>query len=142
MVGRKWGQESPEEWLRGPEPMSWRRVYPGRCDQAAAARTFAAALFAGSGREDEVEFVVAEFVADALLYTRSGGQGGWFGLELAVTELAYVAVTDLGGGGMPTVLPEAPREPGRARARPAWGVRTGRRTWDPRKPSYRPHRLG
>ncbi|MCW2904567.1 MAG: putative anti-sigma regulatory factor, serine/threonine protein kinase [Streptosporangiaceae bacterium] len=107
MARRNLGYGSSVEWLRGPGPMSWRRTYPGRADQVVVARKFAVSLLAGSGREGEVEFIVAEFVSNALLYTRSGHVGGWFGLEIAITELAYIAVTDLGGGRtVPTVRPE------------------------------------
>ncbi|XVQ15115.1 ATP-binding protein [Spirillospora sp. CA-255316] len=101
-----WAYGSSSEWLRRSEPMSWRRTYPGRGDQVAVARKFAATLFAGTGREDEIESVVAELISNAILHTRSGEKGGWFGLELAVTELAYVAVTDLGGGGVPHLMVE------------------------------------
>jgi anti-sigma regulatory factor (Ser/Thr protein kinase) len=103
-MGRgKWSYGSSAEWLASSGPMSWRRTYPGRADQAAVARRFAASLLAGTGRGEEVEFIVSELVSNALRYTRSGEKGGWFALEVALTELAYVAVTDLGGGGRPAV---------------------------------------
>ncbi|MCW2898885.1 MAG: putative anti-sigma regulatory factor, serine/threonine protein kinase [Streptosporangiaceae bacterium] len=95
----KWGYGSSAEWLAGSGPMSWRRTYPGRADQAAVARRFAASLLADTGRGEEVEFIVSELISNALRYTRSGEQGGWFALEVALTELAYVAVTDLGVAG-------------------------------------------
>ncbi|WP_368367261.1 ATP-binding protein [Actinomadura sp. WMMA1423] len=88
--------------------MRWRRIYPGRVDQIRAARVFAATLFEGTGREEDVAVVVAELATNAVRHSRSGGERGWFGLEVTMAEIAYVAVTDLGGGCVPTIRSEMP----------------------------------
>ncbi|MFI0352847.1 ATP-binding protein [Actinomadura sp. 9N407] len=106
MRQHKWRQGSAAEWLWSAEPMRWRRAYSGRPDQVTSARVFAASLFAGSGREEDVAVVVAELAANAIRHTRSGEHHGWFGLEVTLAELAYIGVTDLGGGGVPTVCTE------------------------------------
>ncbi|MDL4775747.1 ATP-binding protein [Actinomadura xylanilytica] len=108
MSKRKWGCSSPADWLRLSEPMAWRRTYAGRLDQIPVARQFAVALFAGTGYEDEVAFIVTELTSNAVRHTRSGEHGGWFGLELTLADLAYLAVTDQGGRGFPTVVVEQP----------------------------------
>ncbi|WP_143591586.1 ATP-binding protein [Thermoactinospora rubra] len=102
-----WSYGSAAQWLQGPDPMTWRRTYSGRLDQVPVARQFAVSLFAGSGHEGEVAFIVTELASNAVRHTRSGSYGGWFGLELVYAEVAYIGVTDLGGGPRPTVLPES-----------------------------------
>lgn len=95
------------EWLWAPERMRWRRVYAGRADQVQAARTFAEVLFAGMPCVDVVALAVGELAANAVRHTRSGeGGDGWFGLEVVCDNPVYIAVTDMGGHGIPTVLPE------------------------------------
>ncbi|WP_232385374.1 ATP-binding protein [Actinomadura violacea] len=83
--------------------MSWRRVFPGRVDQIPLARQFAMFLFAETSIAAEVGFVVTELSTNAVRHTRSGQQGGRFTVELVLGGLAYVGVSDLGGGGYPTV---------------------------------------
>jgi two-component sensor histidine kinase len=83
--------------------MSWRRVFPGRADQVPLARQFAMFLFAETSIASEVGFVVTELATNAVRHTRSGQQGGRFTVELVLGGLAYVGVSDLGGGGYPTV---------------------------------------
>lgn len=106
MVKRTWSYGSSTEWLRSPEPMRWRRTYSGRTDQVPAVRDFTWTLFAGTGHENVVAFIVTELASSAVRHTRSGQHGGWFGLEVVLADLAYIGVTDLGGGGVPTVIPE------------------------------------
>jgi|GEM_PF-2306034 len=103
MVKGRLGCGSAQEWLKGPGPLVWRRTFPGRTDQIREARRLAAALFAGTAREDDVALIVTELCSNAVLYTRSSQPGGWFGLELVLDDLAYVAVTDLGGVGAPSL---------------------------------------
>ncbi|WP_344587567.1 ATP-binding protein [Actinomadura vinacea] len=74
-------------------------------DQIPAARHFAMYLFAETAIADEVGFVVTELASNAVRHTLSG-QGGSFSVELVNNGLAYVAVSDLGGGGYPTVRPD------------------------------------
>ncbi|GAA0602332.1 ATP-binding protein [Actinomadura livida] len=83
--------------------MSWRRVFPGRTDQIPLARQFAMFLFAETSIASDVGFVVTELASNAVRHTRSGQQGGRFTVELVLGGLAYVGVSDLGGGGYPTV---------------------------------------
>jgi hypothetical protein len=85
--------------------MTWRKAYPGRTDQAAPARKFTALLLAGTGHGENAEWIAAEFISNALLHTKSGGPGGWFGVEVMLGEFALIAVYDLGGGGVPHALP-------------------------------------
>ncbi|WP_148344767.1 ATP-binding protein [Actinomadura chibensis] len=108
MKNRGQGLSSPGEWLWGSEPMRWRRVYPGRADQVGVARVFAATLFEGTGREEDVAVVVAELATNAVRHSRSGRDRGWFGLEVTMAEIAYVAVTDMGGGCVPAIRSEKP----------------------------------
>ena len=93
-------------WEYSAEQMSWRRLFPGRLDQLKAVRRLTMTLFEEIGSTDNVVFVAHELASNAIRHTRSGWKGGWFGLELAITdEAAHVAVTDLGGGRYPVVLP-------------------------------------
>lgn len=91
------------QWVPKFGPMTWRRVYPGRADKASVARKFAAFLLADSGRGDEAEFIAAELVSNALLYTRSGHAEGWFGVQVVLGKVACIAVRDIGGGGVPVI---------------------------------------
>lgn len=108
MASKGWSVCSAGEWLWGSEPMRWRRVFAGRADQVSAARQLAASLFTGTSREEDVATVVAELAGNAVLHTRSGYQGGWFGLEVTFQDVAYIAVNDLGGGCIPTIRSEKP----------------------------------
>ncbi|MBE1530359.1 ATP-binding protein [Actinomadura algeriensis] len=108
MGSTSWNVPSPGEWLWGSEPMRWRRVFPGRADQVTVARVFAAGLFEGSGREEDVAVVVAELATNAVRHSRSGAAKGWFGLEITLAEKSYIGVTDLGGGCNPAIRSENP----------------------------------
>ncbi|WP_272917951.1 ATP-binding protein [Actinomadura rayongensis] len=84
--------------------LAWSRTFPGRLDQAKAARRFAAVLFADSPVVDEVELVAGELAANAIRHSTSGEEGGVFTLHLMVRDgLALVGVRDLGGRGIPAV---------------------------------------
>lgn len=104
----KWSLLTASQWLWGSEPMRWRRVYPGREDQVRVARVFVAALFEGTGREEDVAVVAAELATNAVRHSRSGADQGWFGLEVTLGEIGRIAVTDLGGGCVPTIRSETP----------------------------------
>ncbi|WP_075901088.1 ATP-binding protein [Actinomadura sp. CNU-125] len=108
MGSGSWSVPSPGEWLWGPEPMRWRRVFPGRADQVTVARVFAAGLFEGSGREEDVAVVVAELASNAVRHSRSGAPQGWFGLEITLAEKSCIGVMDLGGGCVPAIRSENP----------------------------------
>jgi len=88
--------------------MRWRRVYSGRVDQVGSAREFARSLFAGTGREQDVATIVSELCSNAVRHTRSGEARGWFGLEVTFGDLAYIGVTDLGGGCVPLFRSKKP----------------------------------
>lgn len=92
----------PTNLVKGAS-MSWRRVFPGRADQIPLARRFATFLFAETSIASDVGFVVTELASNAVRHTRSGQHGGRFTVELQLGDLAYVGVSDLGGGGYPTV---------------------------------------
>ncbi|PZG37090.1 ATP-binding protein [Spongiactinospora gelatinilytica] len=83
--------------------MAWRCVFPGESDQVGRARHIVEALFAGTGREDDAGLIVSELATNALVHTRSGKAGGWFGVEvrLPYDGPAYLGVYDLGGSGCP-----------------------------------------
>jgi anti-sigma regulatory factor (Ser/Thr protein kinase) len=93
--------QSPSAWLREGRVNSWRRVFPGRLDQVAVARSWSGQLLAGTGRADDAVLVVTELVSNALLHTRSGQPHGWFGIELAWGRHARIAVHDLGADRTP-----------------------------------------
>ncbi|MCP2337381.1 ATP-binding protein [Actinomadura rupiterrae] len=130
---------SAAEFLWGSEEMRWRRTYAGRPEQARAAREFARTLFSGALCVDVAEFIVRELVANTIRHTRSGKAGGWFGLEVVYDDPAYVAVVDLGGGGIPIVkTPDEFAESGRglyavARLAERYGIertiRQGHKVW-------------
>ena len=98
---------SREEWLRAPGPMVWRRTFPGTGEEVARARAFVKELLSGTGCEDDAGLIATELVNNVVLHTRSKDPGGWFGIEVVLGEIASLAVTDQGGGGLPVVkLPE------------------------------------
>ncbi|WP_051468747.1 ATP-binding protein [Actinomadura oligospora] len=98
-----WRYSTAAEWLHDSGPMRWRRTYRGELQEVSKVRRLARMMFAGDECADVVEFAVAELAANTLRHTRSGEEGGWFGVELAYGDPVYVGVTDLGGGGIPAV---------------------------------------
>src|SRR5437868_5644220 len=98
MGERKRGSGAPGLWHYRSDPMAWRRTYRGSADQVTAARVFAKTLFAGTGREDDVASIVAELGTNAIRHSQSGKVGGCFGLEITLEDIAYIAITDQGGG--------------------------------------------
>ncbi|RAY11792.1 ATP-binding protein [Actinomadura craniellae] len=100
---------SPERW-RQSGSLTWRRTYPGQADRVADARRFAALLLVDTGCDHEARFVVSELAANAILHTRSGEPGGWFGVEIALGDHVRIAVRDLGGGAVPAIAPGRPAE--------------------------------
>lgn len=97
---------SPEAFERVPGALVWRRAFPGRAPQVAAARRLVVALFAGTNREDDAAVIISELCTNAVNHTRSGEPGGWFGIEVLVDDLASIGVTDLGGRGRPVLQAE------------------------------------
>ncbi|MEV5569533.1 ATP-binding protein [Spirillospora sp. NPDC052269] len=90
-------------WVWALEEMRWRRAFPGTLDQVPVARRFAGAMFEGSPCADVVEYAVAELAGNALRHSDSAEKGGWFGVELVHDDPVHVAVTDIGGKGVPAV---------------------------------------
>ncbi|WP_395110227.1 ATP-binding protein [Actinomadura sp. SCN-SB] len=81
--------------------MMWRRIYPGRLDQIAQVRSWVRAQCADTERADDAALIAAELTSNALLHTRSGHPGGWFGVELTRHHDLCLAVHDLGGRTIP-----------------------------------------
>ncbi|MEV0402993.1 ATP-binding protein [Actinoallomurus sp. NPDC050550] len=83
--------------------MYWRRTFPGRRDQAHAAREFVTALLPDRSRLDEVLLAVGELVANALRHSASG-QGGSFAVGVRhAAGCTAVSVADEGGRAEPVV---------------------------------------
>lgn len=84
-------------WLHARGDRLWRATFPGRADQVRNARSLVRLLLAGTGYEDDAALVVTELADNALLHTRSGTDGGLFGVEVTTTDSGVrVAVTDQG----------------------------------------------
>jgi anti-sigma regulatory factor (Ser/Thr protein kinase) len=82
--------------------MVWRRAFPGRGDQSALARRMVGQLLADTGRADDGVWVTAELVSNALRHTCSGGERGFFVVEVLLgAEAVRIVVYDLGGGAVP-----------------------------------------
>lgn len=99
MARGKWTPGTAEEWRISSGPMTWRATFPGAPDQIGNARHLMETLFAGTGREEDAGLIISELATNSVLYTRSGQPKGWFGVEVVLDALAYLAVTDLGGAG-------------------------------------------
>ncbi|GAB3988337.1 hypothetical protein GCM10029978_110460 [Actinoallomurus acanthiterrae] len=83
--------------------MYWRRTFPGRPDQAHAAREFVTSLLPDRPRLDEVLLAVGELVANALRHTVSG-RGRSFTVDVRhAAGCTAVSVTDDGGAAEPVV---------------------------------------
>ncbi|MFC9971474.1 ATP-binding protein [Spirillospora sp. NPDC127200] len=114
MKNVQWSGGTAREWLWASEEMRWRRIYQGRKDQVAQARKFTEALFAGAPCGEVAALAVSELATNAIRHSRSGeGEDGWFGLEVVYDNPVYLAVTDMGGHGIPTPLPEGYAAPGK-----------------------------
>ena len=112
----------PDVWLHSKGVMTWRRVYPGRLDQIARVRAWVAVLLADTDCADDAVLISTELVSNALLHTRSGEPGGWFGVEVSRASQACVAVHDLGGSPAPQFT-SAPAESRDAPAEHGYGLR-------------------
>lgn len=91
---------SKGEWVRARGERVWRVAFPGAHDQVRRARALVRTLLAGTGCEDDAALVVTELANNALQHTRSGVEGGWFGVEVVANDArVLVSVTDQGAGG-------------------------------------------
>jgi anti-sigma regulatory factor (Ser/Thr protein kinase) len=88
------------------------RVFPGQAEQVPHARRWARALALATSpaAADEAELITAELVANAILHTTSGAEGGT--VTVAVTTDGVIHVHDLGlAGGLPCPGLPGPRQP-------------------------------
>ncbi|MFC5747979.1 ATP-binding protein [Actinomadura rugatobispora] len=85
-------------------PLYWRRTFPGRAEQARAARGFVRCLLASCPYLDDVLLATGELVGNALRHSKSGQEGGAFTVEiLRGCGGLVVAVADQGGPGEPAI---------------------------------------
>ncbi|GAA2417357.1 ATP-binding protein [Actinomadura vinacea] len=83
-------------------PLYWRRTFPGRADQARAARGFVGCLLDGCPYLDDVLLAAGELVGNALRHTKSGQDGGVFTVEiLRGCGGVVISVADQGGPSEP-----------------------------------------
>lgn len=88
----------------GGSELVWRRLFPGRRDQAAQAREFVAYLLADLPNVDDAVLATSEFVSNALRHTATAHPDGKFLLEVRRHKGgAAVAVTDQGGPTEPRI---------------------------------------
>lgn len=90
-----------DAWLQRKGRMMWRRVYPGRPDQVGQVRSWVRAQCADTDDAEDAALIAVELVSNALLHTRSGEPGGWFGVEVSRGHDLCIAVHDLGGRSVP-----------------------------------------
>jgi serine/threonine-protein kinase RsbW len=90
---------------------SWARVFPGRPQQAGAARRFVASLLDGSPFRDDAVVVVSELFTNAVQHTDSGKPGGLVVVQVSRWLFAVrLAVTDQGSSRPPFICGAAPGE--------------------------------
>ena len=94
-----WGMPARKAWLGSAPPGVMRYAFPGRPEYVHQARALVRDLFTGTGCEDDATLIVGELANNAIFYTRSRNDGGWFGVEIAFGTFVRVAVADLGGAG-------------------------------------------
>ena len=86
------------------DELVWRRIFPGRPDQAGRAREFVAYLLTDLPNVDDAVLVTSEFVSNALRHTASARPDGRFLLEVRRrSDRATIAVTDQGGANRPNI---------------------------------------
>lgn len=86
------------------DELVWRRIFPGRPDQAGRAREFVAYLLTDLPNVDDAVLAASEFVSNALRHTASAMPGGKFLLEVRRrSDRATIAVTDQGGAKRPNI---------------------------------------
>ena len=90
--------------LAAPRMAKQVRSFPGEARQVAAARQFVGRTLGGCPARDRLLTCVSELAANAVEHTRSGA-GGTFTVAVGRPRsgVAFVAVTDAGGPGEPTL---------------------------------------
>lgn len=91
-------------YLAAPGTAKQVRSFPGDARQVGAARQFVGRTLAGCPARDRLLTCVSELAANAVEHTRSGA-GGTFTVAVGRPRagVAFVAVTDAGGPGEPTL---------------------------------------
>jgi anti-sigma regulatory factor (Ser/Thr protein kinase) len=86
-----------------PRSVIWQMTFPGRADQPRRVRAELAVVLRAHPDLDEIILVVTELCTNAVVHTRSGRQGGTFGVEVAAIgeESLMIAVTDEGASTLP-----------------------------------------
>ncbi|WP_182879990.1 ATP-binding protein [Microbispora sp. H10949] len=86
-----------------PGGLAWRRTFPGRLEQVSRARRFVRFLLEDSPLGDDLELIVAELAANAVVHTSSGELGGTFIVEVTrKPQIIRIPVYDCGWGGTPS----------------------------------------
>jgi serine/threonine-protein kinase RsbW len=86
-----------------PVAVSCWKLFPGTPEHVAGARAVVRCLLAGWPRRDDAVLVASELASNAVVHTRSGLPGGWFGLEARRrTGIGvWIAVRDQGAASSP-----------------------------------------
>lgn len=90
----------------------WQKTFPGFEDQPRCVRAELAVVLRAHPDLDEILLVVSELCTNAVVHTRSGRQGGTFGVEVTVIgkESLMIAVTDDGASTVPRLRAPKPTE--------------------------------
>ncbi|MFG2950823.1 ATP-binding protein [Streptomyces adustus] len=119
----------------------WLRLFPGLPQQVAEARYFVAALMEAEGPRavDDAVLITSELASNAVRHSRSGRQGGWFGVSVRFEDdRIRIEVIDEGGDNEPQLLDATEQQEGgrgllmMAALAKDWGVNErlhGRSVW-------------
>lgn len=90
----------------------WQKTFPGRVDQPRRVRAELAVVLRAHPDRDEILLAVTELCTNAVVHTRSGSQGGTFGVEVTAIgeESLMIAVTDDGAPTVPRLRAPKPTE--------------------------------
>jgi anti-sigma regulatory factor (Ser/Thr protein kinase) len=90
----------------------WQMTFPGREDQPRRVREKLSVVLRAHPNLDEILLVASELCTNAVVHTRSGGQGGTFGVEVTAIgeESLMIAVTDEGASTVPRLRAAKPTE--------------------------------
>jgi anti-sigma regulatory factor (Ser/Thr protein kinase) len=90
----------------------WQMTFPGLEDQPRRVREKLSVVLRAHPNLDEILLVASELCTNAVVHTRSGGQGGTFGVEVTAIgeESLMIAVTDEGASTVPRLRAAKPTE--------------------------------